>query len=105
MFSAFAVRMRGMGCFGIAGGFALVVWVFPDSPMLSPVKRIGLPVMLRGGDVTGVLLLPGLPVVALGRCRVLPPVWARGFLCCRGVGDCSPSSRSISRQTSLDFSQ
>ena len=98
--------MRGMDVFGVAGGFALIVWVGgPNNRMLLPVYRMRLPVMLRGDDILGVLILTERPA-AICRCRgLLPLVVARGFRCCRGVGDCSPSSRSISRHTSLDFSQ
>lgn len=91
--------MRGKGCFGIAGGFAPVGWLLPVNLMLLPVMR-------RGVAITGGLILLCRPVVALGCCLcLLPTVMARGFLCCRGVGRFSPSSRSISRHTSLDFSQ
>ncbi len=95
--SVFGVTMRGMSILGGARGFAPVG--------LLPVNRMRLPVMRRSVVLTGALILPGRPVVER-LCRDLPPpVAPEGLLCCRGVGVFSPSSRSISRHTSLDFSQ
>ncbi len=72
---------------------------------LLPVNRMRLPVMRRNVVITGALILLWRPVVEC-LCRDLPPPNAPdGLLCCRGVGVFSPSSRSISRHTSLDFSQ
>ena len=95
--SVFGVTMRGMGILSGARGFAPVG--------LVPVNRMRLPVMPRNVVIIGALILPGRPVVEC-LCRDLPPpVAPDGRLCCRGVGVFSPSSRSISRHTSLDFSQ
>lgn len=97
--------MRGIRGFGLAEAFASLADLLLLLGLLLPVNRMGLPTMRRVVK-TSVLLLSGRPLIAEGRCLCLLPLdMRRGLLRCRGIGVFSPSSRSISRQTSFDFSQ